>query len=74
MGHVEVDELPISDQLKKNINLWNDAFQKTFNEKSPSMSGFKSREEELKHANDGKRIELYLTLELGQAYAIEFME
>ncbi|MBD3898324.1 hypothetical protein IEI94_20920 [Halomonas sp. ML-15] len=72
MGHVDVDELPISQALKAKILAWDSAYQATFNDDYPPDSGFSSSEAECMHIAEGARIAKRLQLELEGAYIVEY--
>lgn len=72
MGHVEVDELPISQALKVQILAWDSEYQATFNDDYPPDSGFSSPEAESMHIAEGSRIAKKLQLELEGTYTVEY--
>ncbi len=72
MGHVDIDELPISLALKSQILAWDCEYQETFNEDYPPDSGFSSPEAERKHVAEGARIAKSLQQELGEDYTVEY--
>ncbi|MGR2741122.1 hypothetical protein ACUY1T_21980 [Billgrantia sp. Q4P2] len=72
MGHVEVDELPISQALKAQILAWDSEYQATFNDDYPPDSGFGSPEAESMHIAEGSRLAKSLQQELGGDYMVEY--
>jgi hypothetical protein len=53
MGHIDIDDLPISRGLKDELFLWDKEYQATFNDDYPPDSGFSSIEDEIRHKNVG---------------------
>ena len=72
MGHIEVNDLPISNQLKFEIIEWDKNYQATFNSDYPPDSGFGSHEAELLHVAEGRKLAKRLQEELGSGYIIEY--
>lgn len=72
MGHVDVDELPLSQELKAEIAAWDSEYQATFNGEYPPDSGFSSPEVELQHMAVGQQLAKRLQQELGEGYAVEY--
>ena len=72
MGHIDVDELPISQELKAQINLWDNEYQATFNSDYPPKSGFSSNEVVIRHIVEGKRLAQKLQQELENDYIVEY--
>lgn len=40
---IDVDDLPIDDELKEDVNRWNAIFQSTYNQQDPYKIGFSSK-------------------------------
>lgn len=72
MGHVDVDELPLSQELKAKINAWDSEYQATFNSDYPPDSGFSSPEAKLRHVAEGEQLAKKIQQELGGSYAVEY--
>lgn len=72
MGHLDVDDLPISDALKKNLKNWYQEYQSTFNEEHPQNSGFCSLQMAIVHAKKGESIAKQMQIELGENYRVEY--
>lgn len=72
MGHTDVDELPISQELKAKISGWNSEYQATYNGDYPPDSGFTSYEAKLRHIAEGQKLAKILQQELGSSYLIEY--
>ena len=73
MGHVDIEELAISEKLKKAIEKWNNEFQMTFDDDYPPDSGFTSREQLNRHIQRGKVLVEELREELGAGYEILYV-
>ena len=72
MGHISVDDLPLSPQLRNEIRQWDAVFQNTFNADYPPDSKFSSDEAERHHIERGRAIALLLQQELGDNYEIVY--
>lgn len=72
MGHVDIDDLPLSRDLKEELSLWDKEYQATFNNDYPPDSGFSSPEEEIRHKNAGMMIAKKIQKELDGRYLIEY--
>ncbi|MDA8481434.1 hypothetical protein NNO07_00015 [Pseudomonas resinovorans] len=72
MGHIDVDDLPLSQELKAEITAWDSEYQATLNSDYPPDSGFGSPEMELRHIARGKQLAKKLQKELGGAYTVEY--
>lgn len=70
VGHVDLDELPVSAELKEAIAAWDRNFQITFDESYPPDSGFSSEGERLEHEKRGIELIARLRKELGHDYLI----
>ena len=73
MGHIDIEDLHISQQLSEMIINWDNQFQVTFNDDCPPESGFKSSEDLLKHNQYGKTLASLLEKELGDNVRIDFI-
>lgn len=72
MGHVDVNDLPISHDLKEKIQEWNDEYQATFDTDYPPDSAFKSPQLETAHIEKGSELVKRLQMELGDRYIVEY--
>ncbi|MDP5587039.1 hypothetical protein P3785_29305 [Pseudomonas aeruginosa] len=72
MGHVDVDDLPISQELKAEITAWDSEYQATFNSDYPPDSGFGSPEIEFRHIAEGQQLAKRLQQELGGGYTVDY--
>ena len=72
MRHLELDELPISEQLRRLLKDWDEAFQVTFNDEYPPDSRFPSEQEEIYHLKMGQELSIKLREELGEGYTVTF--
>ncbi len=72
MGHVAIEDLDISEGLRKRIVKWDAVFQNTFVDYNPRDSGFLSEQDLNKHNNEGAEIAELLRLELGSDVNVEF--
>lgn len=72
MGHIDVEVLPISEELKCAIRLWDEEYQATFNTDYPPDSGFSSTASEQAHQIRGKELARRLQNELGDKYFVDF--
>lgn len=72
MGHIDVDDLPLSQELKAQISAWDSEYQATFNSDYPPDSGFSSLEAKLRHIAKGEQLANKLQQELGGIYEVEY--
>lgn len=72
MGHVEVEDLPISQNLKIAIKNWDAEYQATYNEDYPPDSGFNSLEEDADHVSRGAVLAEMLQSELRMSYIVKY--
>ncbi|AMX02837.1 hypothetical protein [Microbulbifer thermotolerans] len=63
--------LPISEDLKKRIEKWQDVYDATLNEVDPTSSGFESPDAEQAFDIEGRAIWEELKNELGRSYNIQ---
>ncbi|WP_312381746.1 hypothetical protein [Stutzerimonas balearica] len=72
MGHIDVDDLPLSQELKSEITVWDSEYQATFNSDYPPDSGFGSPEVELRHIAEGQQLAEKMQQELGGEYKVDY--
>jgi hypothetical protein len=72
MGHVDIEDLPVSRSLSDKIRMWDDEYQSTFNDEYPPDSGFCSPQEKVRHVNEGCLLAQEMQAELGDSYKIEY--
>ena len=73
MGHIELDDLTISENLKSAIQAWDDKYQATLDHDYPPDSCFKTPEEAQKHVQEGHELAVRLQQELGDGYKVEYL-
>jgi len=73
MGHIDTEDLDISEGLRERVIKWDAVFQNTFVDDSPQDSGFLSEQDLNKHNNEGAEIAELLRLELGSDVNVEFL-
>ena len=69
-GDISPEELPISLELKNNLNAWAKRYDAILNTDDPKLSGFSSAEEENIFIADGYKLAERLQEELGSTYKI----
>lgn len=72
MGHVDVEDLPISSELQFALREWDEEYQSTFNIDYPPDSGFASPTDEQAYIKRGKDLAERLQLELGDGYLVQY--
>lgn len=72
MGHVDIEDLPFSQELKAKISAWDSKYQSTFNSDYPPDSGFTTPETELQHAVEGEELAKLIQQELEGSYTVEY--
>lgn len=72
MGHVAIDELPVSDSLKFALMAWDAAYQSIYNDSYPPDSGFHSSELQDAHRKRGAELADLPQAELGDMFRIEY--
>lgn len=72
MGHVDIEDLPLSQELKAQISEWDSRYQSTFNSDYPPDSGFASPDAELQHAAEGEQLAKSIQQELEGSYTVEY--
>lgn len=72
MGHVDIDDLPLSQELRMKINKWDGEYQATFNRDYPPDSGFTTPEAKLRHVSEGGELAGSMQKELESNYIIEY--
>lgn len=72
MGHIDVDDLPLSQELKTEIAAWDSEYQATFNSHYPPDSGFGSSEIEVRHIAEGRQLAKKMQEELGEGYKVDY--
>jgi hypothetical protein len=72
MGHVDIEDLPLSQELKAKISEWDSKYQSTFNSDYPPESGFTSPVAELQHAAEGEQLAKLIQQELAGSYTVEY--
>ena len=72
MGHIDIEDLPISKKLRLKLSKWDDAYQETFNNECPSDSGFTTFDAELRHKSEGEHLAKLMQEELAGSYTVEY--
>ncbi|WP_313055873.1 hypothetical protein [Pseudomonas lopnurensis] len=72
MGHVDIDDLPLSQELKGEIIKWDREYQATYNGDYPPDSRFSSPEAKLRHIVEGQQLAQRLQQELGGGYTVVY--
>ncbi|WP_207265833.1 hypothetical protein [Pseudomonas sp. GW101-3H06] len=72
MGHVDIEDLPLSQKLKSKIIEWDSEYQATFNSDYPPDSGFITPEAELRHIAEGEKLAKLIQQELEKNYTVEY--
>ncbi|MDR6182161.1 hypothetical protein [Asaia bogorensis] len=72
IGHVEIDDLPVSASLKLALKAWDAAYQATYNDSYPPESGFHSSKLQEVHCKRGEELAERLQTELGDMFRIEY--
>jgi len=70
MGDISPEDLPLSSELKDDLNEWAKRFNAILNEDDPASSGFINDEEEQHFMEDGYKLAECLRNELGPDYEI----
>lgn len=72
MGHVDIEDLPLSQELIAKISKWDGEYQATFNSDYPPDSGFTTPEAELRHKAEGMQLARLIQQELKSSYMVEY--
>ena len=72
MGHIDVDDLPLSQELKAEITAWDSEYQAAFNSHYPPDSGFGSPEMAVRHIAEGQQLARKMQEELGEGYKVDY--
>ena len=72
LGNVDPNQLPISQELKRDLFAWADTYDNTLNYEDPSNSGFRSEEDEQKFRENGIQLYQRLQKELGKEFKVTF--
>ena len=71
-GSIEPNQLPISQELKRDLLTWAATYDNTLNREDPLNSGFRSQEDEQKFRENGIQLHQRLQKELGQEVKVTF--
>ena len=69
--NVDPNELPISQELKRDLYTWMDKYDSILDWEYPPDSGFKSEQEEQQFKQDGKNLQRRLQQELGAEFQVD---
>ena len=72
MGHIDIEDLPLSQELRAKISKWDGEYQATFNSDYPPDSGFTTHEAELRHIAEGIQLAKLIQQELESSYSVEY--
>ena len=72
MGHVDIEGLPLSQELKVIISEWDGEYQSTFNSDYPPDSCFATPEAELRHIAEGELLAKSIQQDLESSYTVEY--
>lgn len=72
MGHIDIEDLPLSHELRVKISKWDSEYQATFNSDYPPGSGFATPEVEFLHVAEGEQLAKSMQKELGGRYVVEY--
>lgn len=73
LGYVNLNELRLSKDLIKDINQWDDFYQKTFCSEYPPDSSFKNKLEEEIFVEEGRKLAVRLHNELQDQYIVYYI-
>lgn len=72
MGHMDLEDLPLSNELRMKIIKWDSDYQALFDDDNPGESGFPTPEAELRHIADGQELAESMQKELRRGYIVEY--
>ena len=72
MGHVDIENLSLSQELLEKIHRLDGEYQATFNSEYPPNSGFSTPEAELRHTSEGRELAKLIQQELEGGYIVEY--
>lgn len=72
MGHIDIEDLPLSQELRAKIRKWDGEYQATFNSDYPPDSSFTTHEVELRHIAEGIQLAKLIQQELESGYSVEY--
>lgn len=72
MGHIDIEDLPLSQELMAKIGKWDSEYQATFNSDYPPDSGFTTAEAELRHKTEGVQLARSIQQELESTHMVEY--
>jgi hypothetical protein len=70
IGNINPDSLPISEALKAELLNWASEYDATLDHNNPSLSGFRSKNDERNFEVKGKNLHFLLQEELGESYFV----
>ncbi|WP_199052977.1 hypothetical protein [Aquitalea sp. ASV15] len=73
VGYVEIEDLGLSFELKKEINEWNEVCQDAFCEEYPPDSGFKNIADAILHNKRGETLASKIEEESGGRLRVQFL-
>ncbi|MGC6653822.1 hypothetical protein [Pantoea sp. EEL5] len=72
VGNIDPEDLPLSYELKEELNKWSEKYDSILNDEDPLSSGFTTKEEERMFIDNGYKLAERLQTELGSAYEINY--
>lgn len=70
VGNIDPKDLPITDDLRRELLMWANSYNETLNMDDPASSGFPSNEAEMQFKEVGDRLGERLQEELGSEFAV----
>src|SRR5262245_17017201 len=71
--NINLDTLPISSQLKRDLDEWAGRYDANFND-DHTLIGFASPKDRIKFVEDGRELWTQLQVELGSDYTVAFFD
>jgi hypothetical protein len=73
VGSIELDDVPVSDDLRDDLEAWADRFDATLDPDDPARSGFEGPEERAVFIADGMLLTARVQTELGQGWVVRYV-
>lgn len=71
-GDVDPGMLPLSEELRARLRAWAEEYDATLNQEYPPGSGFVDAKAEQSFEEEGRRLWLLVSKELGAAYSVSY--
>jgi hypothetical protein len=72
IGPIDLDQLPLTVDLKNALRAWAETYDKTLNQEYPPDSGFASPEDEAAFEAEGRRLWKDLQAQLGPEFRVSY--